>query len=56
MMFRSGRIFTGEEFRALKFSSGAWIETDQPLRVKRLLRLDLSEPGILNISLSGGGS
>ena len=56
IMFRSGRIFTREEFRALKFSSGAWIETDQPLRIKRLLCLDLSEPGILNISLSGGGS
>lgn len=55
LIFQSGRIFTGSEFRALRFSSGIWIETDQPLRVKRILQLPMGEPGIVTTSLQWGG-
>ena len=55
LIFQSGRVFTGSEFRALRLASGIWIETSQVLRVKQILKLPMNEPGVFTTSLRGEG-
>lgn len=47
LLFRhSAIILDGAQFRALRDTAGAWIETDQPARVRRALCLADDEEGI----------
>lgn len=47
LLFRhAAAILDGAQFRALRDTTGAWIETDQPTRVRRALGLTDDEDGI----------
>ena len=52
LIFRSGRVLTGDEFRILRQTSYAWVETGEPCRVTRALDLPSGERGVQPLPLN----